>query len=120
LDKNNLWCKQQKSRNKQTIKKIDSFSSLSNLLSFRMKMLYLMHPFFQLLQKIFSGIRFHGLPFSHFLTSPTASQATIALSCKFAYFDARTIVPFHLNSLKKKFRENSMPVQLLIQAFAIG
>ena len=59
------------------------------------------HPFFQLLQKIFSGIRFHGLPLSRFLTSPTAAQAPIALSRKFAYIDARAIVPFHLNSLKK-------------------
>ena len=64
-------------------------------------MFYAIHPFFQLLQKIFSGIRFHGLPLSRFLTSPTAAQAPIALSRKFAYIDARAIVPFHLNSLKK-------------------
>ena len=102
------------------IKKIDSFSRLSILLSFRMKMFYLIHPFFQLLQKIFSGIRFHGLPLSRFLTSPTAAQAPIALSRKFAYINLRAIVPFHLYSLKKRFRENAMPVQHPIQAFAIG
>ena len=78
------------------------------------------HPFFQLLQKIFSGIRFHGLPLSRFLTSPTAAQAPIALSRKFAYIDARAIVAFHLISLKKIIRENAMPVQLPVQAFAIG
>ena len=84
-------------------------------------MFYAIHPFFQLLQKIFSGIRFHGLPLSRFLTSPTAAQAPIALSHKFTYIDARAIVPFHFNSLKKKtFRENAMPVQLPVQAFAIG
>ena len=83
-------------------------------------MFYAIHPFFQLLQKIFSGIRFHGLPLSRFLTSPTAAQAPIALPRKFAYIDARAIVPFHLNSLNKTFRENAMPVQLPVQAFAIG
>ena len=83
-------------------------------------MFYAFHPFFQLLQKIFSGIRFHGLPLSRFLTSPTAAQAPIAQSRKFAYIDARAIVPFHLNSLKKTFRENAMPAQLPVQAFAIG
>ena len=83
-------------------------------------MFYAIHPFFQLLQKIFSGIRFHGLPLSRFLTSSTAAQAPIALSRKFAYIDARAIVSFHLNSLNKTFRENAMPVQLPVQAFAIG
>ena len=83
-------------------------------------MFYAIHPFFQLLQKIFSGIRFHGLPLSRFLTGPTAAQAPIALSRKFTYIDARAIVPFHLNSLKKITRENAMPVQLPVQAFAIG
>ena len=83
-------------------------------------MFYAIHPFFQFLQKIFSGIRFHGLPLSRFLTSPTAAQAPIALSRKFAYIDARAIVSFHLNSLNKTFRENAMPVQLPVQAFAIG
>jgi len=83
-------------------------------------MFYAIHPFFQLLQKIFSGIRFHGLPMSHFRTIPTAGQAPNALPRKFSNIDARAIVSFHLNSLKKTFRENAMPVQLPVQAFAIG
>ena len=83
-------------------------------------MFYAIHPFFQLLQKIFSGIRFHGLPLSRFLTSPTAAQAPIALSRKFAYIDAMAIVLFHSNSLNKTLRENAMPVQHPVQAFAIG